>query len=243
MDEVTRSKIQDLRDLVWSEDISSPTVPEYVEHHEAIQKILKFIDSELLSEQLPLKVDNYDVFSDRAKSLLVRWDKFHKQTPYDGVRCIEGFLLEVNDGYTSLLITQAKEEAKPLDTIQKSFEQYCKLCQHYGDATTREPFCRSCRRHYLGAVPSNYAIQASTPCTNNVIQSKAHILTMLEPNGLPYNSDEVSTGDWTKAYHQFCAQCAKEGRLERCKDCGRARLDESPSGFRYGPKVNTEEGA
>lgn len=27
----------------------SPTVPEYVEHHESIQKILKFIDTELLS--------------------------------------------------------------------------------------------------------------------------------------------------------------------------------------------------
>jgi len=41
-------KILALRELVWMEDIPSPTVPEYVEHHESIQKILKYIDNELL---------------------------------------------------------------------------------------------------------------------------------------------------------------------------------------------------
>jgi hypothetical protein len=50
MNEKLRIKIEQLRDLVWMEDISSPTVPEYVEHHESIQKILKFIDSKLLEE-------------------------------------------------------------------------------------------------------------------------------------------------------------------------------------------------
>jgi len=39
-----------LRDLVWEEDIPSPTIPEYVEHHESIQKILKYIDAKLISK-------------------------------------------------------------------------------------------------------------------------------------------------------------------------------------------------
>ena len=44
-----QKKIFELRDLVWGEDIPSSTCPEYIEHHRSIQKILKFIDEELLS--------------------------------------------------------------------------------------------------------------------------------------------------------------------------------------------------
>jgi hypothetical protein len=44
------SKLSELRELVDNEDIPSPTVPEYIEHHESIQKILKFIDSMLDKE-------------------------------------------------------------------------------------------------------------------------------------------------------------------------------------------------
>lgn len=47
---VTRDKIRQLRVLVWNEDIPHPSVPEYLEHHESISKILKFIDEELLGE-------------------------------------------------------------------------------------------------------------------------------------------------------------------------------------------------
>lgn len=43
-------KAGDLRDLVFDLDIPSPTVPEYVELHEGMQKILKYIDSQLLPE-------------------------------------------------------------------------------------------------------------------------------------------------------------------------------------------------
>ena len=39
--------VEELRNIVWGEDISSPTVPEYVEHHESIQKISSFIDKML----------------------------------------------------------------------------------------------------------------------------------------------------------------------------------------------------
>ena len=41
-------KIRQLRELVWEQDIPSPTVPEYIELHEKITKILDFIDSELI---------------------------------------------------------------------------------------------------------------------------------------------------------------------------------------------------
>jgi hypothetical protein len=37
-----------LRELVWNEDIPSPCCPEYREHHDSIQKILKFIDNEII---------------------------------------------------------------------------------------------------------------------------------------------------------------------------------------------------
>jgi hypothetical protein len=52
MDEQLRNKIIALRELVWGEDIPSPTCPEYVEHHACIQKILKFIDTQLLEEEI-----------------------------------------------------------------------------------------------------------------------------------------------------------------------------------------------
>ena len=51
MDDATRRKIERLREIVWGEDIPSPTIPEYREHHESITKILKFIDQELLPEE------------------------------------------------------------------------------------------------------------------------------------------------------------------------------------------------
>lgn len=43
-------KLYDLRELVWGLDIPSPRCPEYVEHHDDIQKILQFIDKELLED-------------------------------------------------------------------------------------------------------------------------------------------------------------------------------------------------
>lgn len=47
----TENKIKQLRNLVWSYDIPNPTIPEYKEHHNQIQTILKFIDTELLEEE------------------------------------------------------------------------------------------------------------------------------------------------------------------------------------------------
>lgn len=51
MDSKTKEKIFELRELVWGVDIPSPTVPEYVEHHRDIQKILKAIDK-ILEEEI-----------------------------------------------------------------------------------------------------------------------------------------------------------------------------------------------
>jgi phosphomevalonate kinase len=51
MDNKIKEKILELKELVWLEDIPSPTVPEYVEHHQSIKKILKFIDEEILGKE------------------------------------------------------------------------------------------------------------------------------------------------------------------------------------------------
>jgi len=40
-----RDQLGKLRAFVWRKDIPHPTIPEYREHHEAIQKILVQIDS------------------------------------------------------------------------------------------------------------------------------------------------------------------------------------------------------
>lgn len=39
-----RVQLEELRDIIWGEDIPSSTCPEYREHHESIQKILKKLD-------------------------------------------------------------------------------------------------------------------------------------------------------------------------------------------------------
>ena len=58
MDKALRAKIVELRGLVWGEDIASPTCPEYIEHHDSIQKIMHFIDNELLSEEKSYESNN-----------------------------------------------------------------------------------------------------------------------------------------------------------------------------------------
>ena len=39
-----KEMIENLRFQIWLRDIPSPTVPEYVEHHQSIQEILKLTD-------------------------------------------------------------------------------------------------------------------------------------------------------------------------------------------------------
>lgn len=55
---LVQKAVQELKFQIWLRDILNPTVPEYVEHHENIQDILKFtdevleiIDDELLRQQ------------------------------------------------------------------------------------------------------------------------------------------------------------------------------------------------
>lgn len=48
MNEDILHKVEELRYIVWGEDIPHPTVPEYREHHESITKILGYIDDVLL---------------------------------------------------------------------------------------------------------------------------------------------------------------------------------------------------
>ena len=42
--EVVIDTLKAVRDLVWDVDIPSPTVPEYIEHHEQMQSIMRNID-------------------------------------------------------------------------------------------------------------------------------------------------------------------------------------------------------
>ena len=37
----------DIRETLWEADIPSPTVPEYVEHHEQIQSIMKLVEKKM----------------------------------------------------------------------------------------------------------------------------------------------------------------------------------------------------
>jgi len=48
-------------------------------------------------------IDDYAVLSDRIKSLLERWDKYHDINPYTYKLCIHGLLAEINDEFTAKL--------------------------------------------------------------------------------------------------------------------------------------------
>lgn len=50
--------LEEIRECVWLKDIPSPTVPEYIEHHESIQKILLFIDEQIEAVKLYELPDN-----------------------------------------------------------------------------------------------------------------------------------------------------------------------------------------
>lgn len=51
--------------------------------------------------------DNFDLFIDRVKSLVDRWEKFHTERTgkkFIGQYCIKGFLSEVNDDFTQFMM-------------------------------------------------------------------------------------------------------------------------------------------
>lgn len=175
MDESTRNKIRNLREIVRGVDIESPGIPEYVEHHDSIQKILKYINTELLdeskqtTEEIPetekesllrdyaedcyeeflqifrfegkvtlkdvrdifqlesspedesacvqeeqkMLADNWDLFEDRVRSLLVRWRRFrnsHRADKHIASQSIQGFLIETYDEYTKRLMGKENGE-------------------------------------------------------------------------------------------------------------------------------------
>jgi len=59
--------------------------------------------------------DNFDIFVDRVKSLITRWEVFKgENADFPGIakHCIRGFLSEVNDDFTSKLL---KEDADAQD--------------------------------------------------------------------------------------------------------------------------------
>ena len=48
---IRKERIEELQHKVWLLDIPSPTVPEYIELHECIQKILSWIDDILKEDK------------------------------------------------------------------------------------------------------------------------------------------------------------------------------------------------
>ena len=44
---LVKEAVKELRFQIWLRDIPSPTVPEYIEHHQSITEILKFTDDVL----------------------------------------------------------------------------------------------------------------------------------------------------------------------------------------------------
>ncbi len=43
-----RAKVKRLREIVWLSDVPHPKSPEYIELHEKMQRIINFIDTEML---------------------------------------------------------------------------------------------------------------------------------------------------------------------------------------------------
>ena len=52
------------------------------------------------------KADKYDILSDRIRSLLDRWDKFHEEHPELRGICIAGLMSEINYGFTKALMEE-----------------------------------------------------------------------------------------------------------------------------------------
>lgn len=56
-------------------------------------------------KEYPVSDKRYDIFSDRVRSLLDRWQKFNDVAPnLRGVASIKGCLAEINDDYTRYLM-------------------------------------------------------------------------------------------------------------------------------------------
>lgn len=72
--DIAREKMLKLRETVWFEDIESPTIPEYREHHESIQRILKYIDEELLKEEVKYTMTASDI----AYEIKIRLEKLEE---------------------------------------------------------------------------------------------------------------------------------------------------------------------
>jgi phage terminase large subunit-like protein len=53
-------------------------------------------------------IGNYEILSDRIKSLLERWDKYKSSSNCTDLQAINGLLSEINDDYTKTLIESSK---------------------------------------------------------------------------------------------------------------------------------------
>lgn len=55
-----KKAVQELKFHIWLRDIASPTIPEYIEHHESIQEILKFTDDVLEIIDMEIANEGYN---------------------------------------------------------------------------------------------------------------------------------------------------------------------------------------
>lgn len=56
-------------------------------------------------------INNWDIFEDRVRSLLRRWNPNHPTAHWSPEQAVRGFMEEVSDGYTSLLMHEGPFDA------------------------------------------------------------------------------------------------------------------------------------
>jgi hypothetical protein len=154
MNDKIKEKILELKELVWLQDIQYPTIPEYREHHESIQKILKFIDDELIDIDKYLKVKLtktvYYVDIDYYKKIN---DNIHQYVPHKYYIWERSFIVDLNDEeflnfYDSeinnnYLVVSEYENGRDYTNISKSltyksYDECYKACEHINIFTTNE---------------------------------------------------------------------------------------------------------
>ena len=148
MNELLRRKIQRLRDITWGEDIARSTVPEYIEHHESIQRILKYIDDELLSIpveeskgiELAAPLQQYNIVVNDLTYSFIPGSPFIEDA-VKSQRNTAATQVKINDNLAWLMM-----DAAQLYSSQEQFESTCqKYLQARGLLSTAIPEeCAGC---------------------------------------------------------------------------------------------------
>jgi hypothetical protein len=87
----------------------------------------------------------FDVFKDRALSLIDRWDIFNKNNPNTDAICIKGVISEVSDDYTMCLLNNALVDSNKV-IIDKNDLQMLRELVWYKDIAS--PTCPEYIEHH-----------------------------------------------------------------------------------------------